>query len=172
MCIFDIILQQRVSHRHGFFAPLRAPPPDGLCRSNGPAGQIPVKLGFLGNMPFRKWRPVVWQQTCTVSHLHTDSNLLVLLQTEACDPSWQHPSIRTDKLTQQQDIHIIVLMLQVPATNGTLARGVWRSWCFSSLYNSPFNCGRVAFSHLHDLPEGSGRRRGPTVSEEAGEQPP
>lgn len=42
--------------------------------------------------------------TCTVSHLHTDSNLLVLLQTEACDPSWQHPSIRTDKLTQQQDI--------------------------------------------------------------------
>lgn len=42
--------------------------------------------------------------TCTVSHLHTDSNLLVLLQTKACDPSWQHPSIRTDKLTQQQDI--------------------------------------------------------------------
>lgn len=42
--------------------------------------------------------------TCTVSHLHTDSNFLVLLQTEACNPSWQHPSIRTDKLTQQQDV--------------------------------------------------------------------
>lgn len=39
-----------------------------------------------------------------MSHLHTDSNFLVLLHTEACDPSWQHPSIRSDKLTQQQDI--------------------------------------------------------------------
>lgn len=43
MCILDIILQQRVSDWHGFFAPLRAPPPDGLCWSDGPAGQIPVK---------------------------------------------------------------------------------------------------------------------------------
>lgn len=32
-------------------------------------------------------------------------------------------------------------MLQVPATDGTLARGVWRRWCFSILYNSPFNLG-------------------------------
>lgn len=30
-------------------------------------------------------------------------------------------------------------MLQVPAADGTLARGVWRRWCFSILYNSPFN---------------------------------
>lgn len=141
MCVCDIIFQQRVSNREGLFAPLRAPPPDGLCRPDGPARQIPVEFGFLGNMPFRKWRSVVWQQTCTVSHLHTDSNLLVLLQTKACDPSWQHPSIRTDKLTQQQDVHVIILMLQVPATDGALAKGVWRSWCCSILilYNSPFN---------------------------------
>lgn len=33
-------------------------------------------------------------------------------------------------------------MLQVPATDGTLARGVWRRWCFSILYNSPFNLGK------------------------------
>ena len=41
--MFDIILQQRVSHWQRFFAPLRAPLPDKLCRSDGPAGQIPVK---------------------------------------------------------------------------------------------------------------------------------
>lgn len=33
-------------------------------------------------------------------------------------------------------------MLQVPATDGTLASGVWRSWCtILILYNSPFNLG-------------------------------
>lgn len=142
VCIFDIILQQGVSNWHGDFAPLRASCPDGLCRSDGPAGQIPVELGFLGNMPFRKSRPVVWQQTCTVSHLHADRNLPVLLQTEARDPPWQHPSVRTDKLAQEQDIHVIILMLQVPATDGTLARGVRRSWCCSILYNFPFNLGK------------------------------
>lgn len=42
--------------------------------------------------------------TCTVCHLHADRNLPVLLQTEARDPPWQHPSIRTDKLAQEQDI--------------------------------------------------------------------
>lgn len=39
-----------------------------------------------------------------MSHLHADRNLPVLLQTEARDPPWQHPSVRTDKLAQQQDI--------------------------------------------------------------------
>lgn len=43
VCIFDIILQQRVSDWQGFFAPLRASPPDGLCRFDGPTRQIPVK---------------------------------------------------------------------------------------------------------------------------------
>lgn len=43
VCIFDIILQQGVSNWHGDFPQLRASRPDGLCRSDGPAGQIPVK---------------------------------------------------------------------------------------------------------------------------------
>lgn len=46
-------------------------------------------------------------------------------------------------------------MLQVPATDGTLARGVWRSWCFSILYNSPFNLGNnskdIMIRHRLDL---------------------
>lgn len=41
--IFDVILQKEVSNWHGNSAPLRAPLPDGLCRSDGPASQIPVK---------------------------------------------------------------------------------------------------------------------------------
>lgn len=46
-------------------------------------------------------------------------------------------------------------MLQVPATDGTLARGVWRIWCFSILYNSPFNLGNnskdIMIRHSLDL---------------------
>lgn len=56
--IFDIILQKKVSNRHGNSAPLRAPLPDGLCRSDGPASQIPVKTIHT----YFKLRPITAKQ--------------------------------------------------------------------------------------------------------------
>lgn len=137
----DVVLQEGGPHGHAHLVPAVAFVVDGLDRAGRPAGQVPVESGFaLWNKSFRKLRPVIWEQTCPVGHLHTLLNFEVLLLAQACDSSGQHAPVWPDELAEQQNILVVILVLQVPAADGALTSGVGGVWTFlGSLCDSAFD---------------------------------
>lgn len=111
---------------------------------------------------------MIWQQTCSVGHLHTLLNLEVLFLAQACDPAGQHAAVRPEELTEQQDVLVAVFVLQVPPADGALARGVRGIWTFlGSPCDTAFDYGRLPFLDLHHYRD-KGEKLGQPFNKEQG----
>lgn len=98
---------------------------------------------------------MVRKQTCSVSHLNTDGDLAMFLQTEAGDSPGQQASVRPDELTEQQDIRVVVFVLQVPSVYRTFGFRVRRLWSLWSVQYVSLNYCGFTLLLLHHLTEAS-----------------